>query len=139
MNFSIYGNKLGVTCKLPPPFPPLPPHTFDAHTHTHYSLHSQLLSQLPALGHCISVLLDTLHTYQSKAVRRATLQTLLALTRADAEEMVESLGIDLIPMQASAMLFLLHKFMEFCIASSKCLGGLIPRSTGVASFPGLLE
>ena len=64
------------------------------HTHTHtYSLHSQLISQLPTLGHCVSVLLDTLHTHQSKAVRRAAMGSLLALTRVNAEQLVECLGM----------------------------------------------
>ena len=48
-----------------------------------FSLHSslgQLYRNLPAIGHCISVLVASLQSWGSRDVQRASLTTLLALS-----------------------------------------------------------
>ena len=49
------------------------------------SIREQLLSEVSAVGHCVSVLLHTLQSYQSKALRRETLSAMLAITAVDSQ------------------------------------------------------
>lgn len=48
-----------------------------------YSARQLLFSNLPAVGHCVSVLLETLQSFTSKALRQHALAALLALSEID--------------------------------------------------------
>ena len=58
------------------------------------SLRSKMASNLPLLGHCVSVLLITLQSYEAKKLRREVLSAMLAITGVDAAVLSKLIGRD---------------------------------------------
>ena len=52
----------------------------------------KLISELPLVGHCVSVLLGVLQTYKAKKLRREVLSAILALSGVDASTLSNLIG-----------------------------------------------
>ena len=56
------------------------------------SVRLKLVSDLPLVGHCVSILMDTLQSFEAKKLRRAVLSTMLALSGVDASSLGDLIG-----------------------------------------------
>lgn len=57
-----------------------------------FSVRLKLLSELPLVGHCVSVLLALLQSYEAKKLRREVLSAMLALSGVDATSLSNLIG-----------------------------------------------